>query len=165
MNPLFSTSNPECEIIITRKLDFPRELVFTAWSSPEHIAQWFGPIGFTLTTHEMNMTAGGVWRFTLHGPDGVDYPNKIEYREVLKPEQIIYTHSDDIEHANPGFHVVVTFAQTGNTTKLTLRSIFPSDEERDYMAKQCNAIEKGNQTLSRLDDYLVQLNAAKETTC
>ena len=54
-----------------------------------------GPNGFTTTIHEMDVQVGGVWRFIMHGPDGTDYPNKIVYREIVKPERLVYDHGDD----------------------------------------------------------------------
>ena len=68
-------------IVLSRMLQAPREQVFELWTSPEHLANWWGPNGFTLTTHEADIRPGGVWRFTMHGPDGVDYPNVLRYDE------------------------------------------------------------------------------------
>jgi uncharacterized protein YndB with AHSA1/START domain len=65
------------QIVTTRVLDAPRELVFKMWTDPEHIVQWWGPKGFTTTTYSMDVRPGGVWRFVMHGPDGTDYQNKI----------------------------------------------------------------------------------------
>ncbi len=66
------------EIVLTRRIKAPRELVWEAYTKPEHVMQWYGPNGFTLTIHEMDVRVGGVWRFMMHGPDGTDYPNPIE---------------------------------------------------------------------------------------
>ena len=64
------------EIVISRVFDAPRTLVFKAWTDPQHLAHWWGPNSFSLTTHEMEFKPGGVWRFVMHGPDGCDYQNK-----------------------------------------------------------------------------------------
>ena len=69
-------------IIATRVLDAPRELVWTAWTKPEHLAQWWGPDGFSTTTSAYNLRPGGVWRFVMHGPDGRDYQNRITFDEI-----------------------------------------------------------------------------------
>ena len=58
------------------------------WTDPEHVAKWWGPTGFTNTIYEMDVRPGGVWRFVMHGPDGIDYQNKIVYIEVVKPERL-----------------------------------------------------------------------------
>src|ERR1700722_521534 len=80
------------EIAATRIFDAPRELVFRMWTEPEHVAKWWGPIGFTNTIHEMDVRPGGVWRFIMHGPDGVDYPNKNVYLEVVRPDRLVWDH-------------------------------------------------------------------------
>jgi len=73
------------EIVTTRVVDAPRELVFRAWTEPEHVGQWWGPNGFTSTIQEMDVRPGGVWRLVMHGPDGTDYPNESIYLEVVRP--------------------------------------------------------------------------------
>lgn len=76
---------------MTRVFDAPRELVWNAWTDPHQVAQWWGPRGFTTTIHEMVVTPGGVWRHTMHGPDGTDYPNRNIFIGVVKPERIVYS--------------------------------------------------------------------------
>jgi uncharacterized protein YndB with AHSA1/START domain len=82
-------------MVITRTVDAPGELVWEAWTQPHHIARWWGPDGFRTTIHEMHVEVGGVWRFIMHGPDGTDYPNRIVYREIVKPERLVYDHAED----------------------------------------------------------------------
>ncbi|WP_372660853.1 SRPBCC domain-containing protein [Cohnella sp.] len=94
-----------------------RELVFEAWTNPKHVAQWWGPNGFTNTIHEMDVKPVGVWRFIMHGPDGVDYPNKIVYEEVVKPERLVYAHGSDEENDPERFQVTITFDDQGNKTE------------------------------------------------
>jgi uncharacterized protein YndB with AHSA1/START domain len=77
------------EIVITRVFDAPCELVFDAMADPKQVVQWWGPIGFTTTIHGMDVRTGGVWRHTMHGPDGTDYPNKSIFIEVVRPERIV----------------------------------------------------------------------------
>jgi uncharacterized protein YndB with AHSA1/START domain len=78
------------EIVTTRVFDAPRELVFKAWTDPDHLAQWWGPKGFTNTFQEFDMRPGGIWRFVMHGPDGVDHKNKSVFVEVVKPGRKVY---------------------------------------------------------------------------
>ena len=80
------------EIATSRVFDAPRDLVWEAWTDPKHLARWYGPNGFTVTTHEMDVRPGGVWRLTMHGPDGTDYPNLTRYVEVVRPERLVYEH-------------------------------------------------------------------------
>jgi len=146
---------PDREIVITRVFDAPRELVFEAWTDPEHIPQWWGPNGFTTTIHEMDVRPGGVWRFVMHGPDGTDYGNKVTFVEVVKPERLVYDHGPGDESDSPQFHVTVTFDDEDGKTRLTLRLIFRSVAERDR-AVEFGALEGGNQTLERLAEHLAK---------
>ncbi len=143
------------EIVLTRTLNAPRELVFDAWTDPKHIAQWWGPNGFTTTNHDMDVRPGGVWRFVMRGPDGVDYKNKIVYIEIAKPERLVYSHGDE-DGDEPPFHVTVTFAEQGGKTHLTIRILFASAAQRDKNA-EFGAIELGNQTLARLAEHVSKM--------
>lgn len=140
-------------IVVTRLFDAPRDLVFDAWTDSRHVGNWWGPRGFTTTTHEMDVRPGGVWRLTMHGPDGVDYQNKITYLEVAKPERLVY------DHAGGEARVTVTFEDQGGKTRLTMRMVFRSAEVRDVVVKKHNAVEGANQTLDRFGE---QLNKMQE---
>lgn len=142
------------EIKTTRVFNAPRELVFQVWTDPEHVAQWWGPNGFTNTIQEMNVRPGGVWRFIMHGPDGVDYDNKVVFLEVVKPELLVYIHGD--EGRPDYFHVTVNFAEQGNQTRLTMQLLFKTAEERDEVVQKHGAAEGLNQTLGRLEAYLAK---------
>ena len=147
-------------IIATRVLDAPRELVWTAWTKPEHLAQWWGPDGFSTTTSAYDLRPGGVWRFVMHGPDGRDYENRITFDEIVKPERIRYHHGggDDVEPVQ--FRTTVTFENlAGDRTQLTLHAVFPSAAARERVIKQYGADKGAVQTLSRLADYLANLTA------
>ncbi|MDB5907214.1 MAG: uncharacterized protein JWP34_1328 [Massilia sp.] len=141
------------ELVLSRLLNAPRTLVFDTFTEPRHINKWWGPNGFTTTTHEMAFEVGGRWRFTMHGPDGTDYPNLIVYTEIVRPERIGYDHGDDVEHAAPGFKVKVTFEDREGKTFLTLRMTVESAARLEEM-KKFGAVEGGNQTLERLEQYL-----------
>ena len=149
------------ELSITRLLNAPPELVWEVWTKPEHIANWWGPVGFTTTTHEMNIKPGGVWRFMMHGPDGKDYPNKIVFIEVVKPERLVYNHTGEEETENIRFHVTVNFEKQGNKTKLTMRSLFESEEEFIRVMKEYGAEEGMKQTVDRLEEYLEDKQSAQ----
>lgn len=141
-------------IIIERTFDAPRELVFKAWTDPERVGQWWGPDGFTTTTQEMEVKPGGVWRFVMHGPDGTDYPNKIVFREVEEPARLVYEQSGDAEGTPVQFVTTVTFAEQAGKTHITLYSLFPSTEARDWVVREHGAIEGGKQHLARLDAHV-----------
>ncbi|HYH13179.1 MAG TPA: SRPBCC domain-containing protein, partial [Thermomicrobiales bacterium] len=71
------TSTPAHEpiIVITREFDAPRELVWQAWSDPDHVAAWYAPEGFTVPRIELDFRPGGVMELDMQGPDGTIYPN------------------------------------------------------------------------------------------
>lgn len=142
------------EIFLCRDFNAPRELVFDAWTRPEHIVQWWGPNGFTNTNQEMEVRVGGIWRVIMHGPDGTDYPNKVQYQEVVRPERLVYLHSDDVEQGGIHFRVSVTFAELAGKTRLTMRMVFDSKAERDQVVDEFGAIEGADQCMARLADYL-----------
>ena len=144
------------EIAATRVFDAPRELVWKVWTDPEHVAKWWGPDGFTTTTHSMEVKPGGVWRFVMHGPDGRDYQNKITYLEVVKPERLVYKHGGDKEVEPVNFHVTVTFREQDGKTRLDMRMIFPSAKARDHVIETYGAFEGLKQHLGRLGEYLAK---------
>jgi uncharacterized protein YndB with AHSA1/START domain len=146
-----TSSTADREIATERLLDAPRELVWTAWTDPKHVAQWWGPNGFTNTIHDMDVRPGGVSRFMMHGPDGTDYPNKITYIEVEKPSRLFYLHGDD---ETDRFQVTVTFEDAGGKTKLTMRSVFKTKADRDFVVEKHGAIDGMNQTLDHLTQHL-----------
>jgi uncharacterized protein YndB with AHSA1/START domain len=150
------TSDPKV-IAGTRIFDAPRALVFSAWTEPRHLAQWFGPNGFSLTTHSFEFRPGGTWRFVMHGPDGRDYQNRVTFDEIVPPERLAYHHGggDDVESVQ--FKTIVTFEDLGGQTKLTLRGIFPSAKERDRVIREYGADKGQVETLARLAAYVKQL--------
>jgi uncharacterized protein YndB with AHSA1/START domain len=139
------------EITVTRVFSAPRELVFAMWTDPKHIANWFGPKGFTTTTYEMDVRPGGKWRHTMRGPDGARYPNEIIYREVVKPARLVYSHVSP-----PPFLMTVTFVAQGNQTRLTAQMLFDTAALRDQTIKQFGAAEGLHSTLQRLAEVLAQ---------
>jgi uncharacterized protein YndB with AHSA1/START domain len=147
-----STDTSDREILVTRVFDAPRALVFKLWTDPKHVAHWWGPNGFTITNYEMDVRPGGVWRFVMHGPNGVDYQNKVVYREVLEPARLVYSHV-----SGPQFEMTVTFDEDGGKTKLTARMLFESAALRDKTIKEFGAVEGLKQTLGRLGEHLAQV--------
>jgi uncharacterized protein YndB with AHSA1/START domain len=149
-------SNP-LAMVGTRILDAPRDLVWSVWTDPKHLAQWWGPDGFTTTTSSHDFRVGGVWRFVMHGPDGRDYENRITYDEIVPPERIAYHHGggDDVEPVQ--FKTTVTFADLGRKTRVTFRGVFPSAAERARVIKEYGADKGLVQTLSRLAAHVEAL--------
>jgi uncharacterized protein YndB with AHSA1/START domain len=157
-NSLDLVSHPR-SIIGIREFDAPRDLVFSAWTDPKHLAQWWGPNGFTTTTHSFDMRPGGVWRFVMHGPDGRDYQNRITYEDVVPPERIVYRHGGGGEDVEPvQFKTTVTFEDLGAKTRITMRMDFPSAAERDRVIKDYGADKGLVQTMARLADHVSSLS-------
>ncbi|HEX6231710.1 MAG TPA: SRPBCC family protein [Jiangellaceae bacterium] len=141
------------EIVISRTIAAPRELVFEAFTDVRHLSQWWGPTGFTTTTRAFEFREGGSWDFVMHGADGTDYPNWITWREIDRPVRITLLHGDSADDPN-AFESVLTFEARGETTHLAMRTVFPTAELRDQAVKEYHAIEGGEQTLGRLADYV-----------
>ena len=141
-------------IVGTREYDAPRDLVFSAFTDPNHLAQWWGPNGFKTTTLSFDMRPGGVWRFVMHGPDGLDYQNLITYEEVTPPERIVYRHGggDDVEPVQ--FRQIITFEDLGGRTRIVWRGDFPTAGERDRVVKEYGADTGLVQTMARLAEYV-----------
>lgn len=155
-NPTEDIANRE--IVITRVFDAPRELVWKAMTDPQHVVHWWGPKGFTTTIEKMDVRPGGVWKHIMHGPDGTDYPNKSIFTEIVKPERIVYSHGGG-KKGGPGaqFEATWSFDAQGDKTKVTIRMLFPSAADRDFVVKEFNAIEGGKQTLERLAEHLPKM--------
>ena len=113
------------EIVSTRIFAAPREEVFAAFADPRRLAQWWGPLGFTNTIHQFDLRPGGVWHFTMHGPNGADYPNQSEFNEVVRPERIVFQHLGPIHP----FQMTMTFAKQGRKTVLTWRMLHETAAE------------------------------------
>jgi uncharacterized protein YndB with AHSA1/START domain len=148
------------EIVTTRILEAPRELVWQVWTDPQHIAQWWGPTGFTTTTAAMDVRVGGQWRFTMHGPDGHDYKNLITFLELNAPSRLVYKHGGDQDLEPVNFTTTVTFdAMPGepNRTRLTMRAVFSSAKAREFVIREYNAAEGGKQTIARLAGHVEAL--------
>lgn len=144
------------ELLFTRSFDAPRELVYKAWIDPQQLAQWWGPNGFTLTTKDMEVKAGGAWRFIMHGPDGTDYKNRIVYIEVQEPTRLVYRHAGEEGDEPVHFKVTVTFEEQDGQTNLTMHMVFDSKKELDYVIEKYGADQGGIQTINRLAEHIAR---------
>lgn len=152
------SSNSDREIVITRVIHFPRELVWDAMTNPEHVVNWWGPRGFTTTIEKMDFKVGGTWKYVMHGPDGTDYANKSTFTEIEKPERIVYVHGGAKE-GGPSVQFVGTWtfdALDESSTRVTIRQVYPTKEERDTTANVYGALEGGKQCLARLAEFTIR---------
>ena len=147
------------EIVLCRVFDAPRELVFRAWTEKEHLPRWFGPKGFSCTTHEIDIREGGRWRFDMRAPDGTLYPNLIVYLEVKYPERLVMDHGTGEDEDPRRFRVIVTFDEQSNKkTVVTMRQLHPTRAARDA-GIGFGAVELGYQTLDKLAEHVKTLAA------
>ena len=155
-----TAKNNSNEIRIIRIYDAPVQLVWDAWTDPQQVAQWWGPRGFTITTHSKDLKPGGHWNYTMHGPDGVDYPNKTKYFEVEKCSKLVYDHGGNDEQA-PLFRVTVLFSEIDGKTKMDMCMTLPTPEAVVEIRK---IIKKagGNSTWDRLAEYVEKKSSGKE---
>lgn len=141
------------QIVMSRIIDAPRDVVFEAFTEVRHLSQWWGPDGFTTTTHSFEFRVGGVWEFVMHGPDGIDYPNWIMWRTIDRPKLITLLHGNS-EDDPDAFESILTFKARGDATEIVMRNIFRTKQLRDQAAEEYRAIERGQQTLGRLAKYV-----------
>ena len=150
-----SMANEEQELVLTRVFDAPRELVFKVWTDPKHVAQWWGPKGFTNPFCELDLRPGGAILIHMRGPDGTVYPMTGIYQEVVRPERLVFTSGALDADGNPLFEVLttVTFTEESGKTKqiLKARVIKRTAQAAPYLA----GMEAGwTQSLERLAAYV-----------
>jgi len=144
-----STTNETRELSISRLINAPQELVWEAWTNPEHIRHWWGPVGFNSTISKMEVSEGGEWIFVMHGPDGTDYKNKHVYITLEKPSLIIMRHE-----SFPPFVMTARFEAKGTQTLVTLHSVFESASQLQEVIKVFKADEGMVQNITRMDEYI-----------
>ncbi len=157
-----SRIDDERELVHSRVFTAPRELVWRAFTEAERIAMWWGPNGFTTTTHEMVVRPGGLWRFVMHGPDGTDYPNTIRYEEVERPSLLRYSQHGGKASDPVQFNATVTFVERAGSTEVVMRLLFPSAGLRETAVRVYGAEEGRRQTLARLEDHLRSARAQEK---
>jgi uncharacterized protein YndB with AHSA1/START domain len=127
----------------SRELPAAPEAVFAAFRDPARLARWWGPDGFTNTIHTFEFRAGGSWEFTMHGPDGHDYPNQSEFLEIVPDSRIRIRHI-----SQPRFELSVSLEATPAGTLVSWVGIF---ENSAFAEKSRGFLEAANeQNLDRL---------------
>lgn len=154
------TSANANELSITRLYNAKIEQVWNAWVDSNLVAQWWGPRGFSLTTKHKDVRTGGDWLYTMHGPDGTDWPNHTKFLEVEKFKRLVYDHGG-FEDKPPMFRVTVLFSESNNTTTMEMTMAFPSPEALEQSKKIIKEAD-GNSTWDRLAEFLEQQSCGKE---
>lgn len=152
--------NKANEIHLSRIYDAPVRMVWDAWTQDDQVAQWWGPRGFTITTHSKDLRPGGHWNYTMHGPDGIDYVNKTQYLEVVTHSKMVYDHGGNDEQ-KPLFRVTVLFNEVDGKTHMEMTMALATPEAAEDTKK---FIKKagGDSTWDRLAEYLEKSATKKE---
>jgi uncharacterized protein YndB with AHSA1/START domain len=153
-------------IIMSRTFDAPRDVVWTAFTTPKHVAKWYGGHGFANPVCEMDVRPGGLWRHTMRTPDGTDFQMTFVFVEVVKPEKLVWQNANHPKPAPPGqLNVVntVTLEDAGRRTKWRFVALFDSMAERDL------ALNKGftrviTQGCDKLNSIVSELSTVAEAT-
>jgi uncharacterized protein YndB with AHSA1/START domain len=141
-------SHPSGGIATTRLLPWSRKRVWAAFSEPAALAAWWGPAGFTNSFHEFDFRPGGVWRFTMHGPDGAAYAMDHRFLEIVTPERIV------VRHLQPGhdFTLTVTVTDHARHTEIAWRMLF--DDPVEAARVRSLVLPANDQNLDRLEAHL-----------
>jgi uncharacterized protein YndB with AHSA1/START domain len=155
-----ATPSKPNEIRLVRVFDAPVAAVWDAWTDNEQVAQWWGPRGFTITTHSKDLRPGGHWNYTMHGPDGTDWPNTTQYLEVEKHRKMVYDHGGT-ETSPPLFRVTVLFEERGGKTHMDMTMSLATPEAAENTRKVIHK-HGGNSTWDRLAEYVEKKSHGKE---
>lgn len=138
----------EGEIVTNRLLPWPREQVWAAISDPAALAAWWGPNGFTNTFQSFEFRPGGVWKFTMHGPDGAAYVMDHRFLEIAAPEHIVIRHLQ----AGHEFTLTIALAAQGACTALGWHMAFDDPAEAERV--RAFVVPANEQNLDRLSACL-----------
>ena len=155
-------ATPDREIVMSRVISAPRELVFEAFTQVRHLSRWWGPEGFSTTTRSFEFRVGGAWDFVMHGPDGTDYQEWITWREIVPPERIALLHGESRDDPD-AFESVLAFEPAGDETRIVMRTVFLTKELRNVAVEKYHAIEGGEQTLRNLAAYVTEVARERST--
>lgn len=144
-------TTPDSEIVSSRIFNSPRELIFRAWSNPNHLKNWWGPAGFTNTFNEFDFRVGGKWSFIMHGPDKGNYVNECEFIKIEEPSLIAWQRI-----SKPLFQVVATFEEIStDKTKLVFKMLFDTPEECRKLKPF--VVDKNEENFDKLENELAKM--------
>lgn len=172
---LHADKSADSDFVVSRIYTAPRELVFSAFTDPQHLQHWWGPAGFTVVAAKMDLRPGGSYHFGLRAPNGEMMWGKFVYREIVPPRRLVWVHSFADEAGNAIKHpmsldwpllmlATVSFDAHGNGTKLTLRfsALDATEAERNVFKANHDSMQQGfGGTFDQLETYLAGLGAGK----
>lgn len=142
----------ESEIVSSRIFNFSNELLFRAWSEPEHLKNWWGPAGFTNTFHQFDFKVGGKWVFTMHGPEKGNYQNECEFIKIDEPHLIAWQRI-----SQPLFQILATFEEVNpNQTKLVFKMLFETAQECSKLKPF--VVDKNEENFDKLEVELAKMS-------
>lgn len=148
MEAIVDTKNKT--IVSSRLIDAPVHIVFRAFSNAENLKHWWGPAGFTNTISKFDFKPGGAWKFVLHGPDGIDYPNTCEFVEIVEHEKVVFIHHLPV-HV---FSMTLGFEPIGDKTRFTFTMVFEAQGEVERI--QQYVVPANEQNFDRLEAFIHQ---------
>src|SRR6266540_3356208 len=154
-----ASNEADREIVVSRIIEGPRRLVFDAFTSATHLAEWCAPTGGKIITHAFDFKPGGVWDSTIQGPDGRAYPNHWVWKEIVPPERIVWMYSLKKDDPN-AVKTTLTLVERGAATEVTLRMLYGTKEERDEKVAKYYAAQGARQTLDSLAAYVTSARAS-----
>ncbi len=144
-------TTPDSEIVSTRIVNASRELVFSAWTDPNHLKNWWGPAGFTNTFHEFDLRPGGRWRFTMHGPEKGNYQNEVEFLVIDRPSFLAWK-----RHSKPLFQVVASFEEVAaDKTRIVFKMLFETADECNKLKPF--VVDKNEENFDKLELELTKM--------
>lgn len=135
-------------IISTRMINAPAELVFKAFSNPENLKHWWGPAGFTNTIDRFEFKPSGTWTFTMHGPDGANYPNRCEFIDIVENRKVIFIHHLPV-HV---FTMTLDFEPVGSQTKFSFTMVFEEQGEVERIRQY--VVPANEQNFDKLESFV-----------
>ena len=126
----------------SRLFSEPPDAVYAAFAQPERLAQWWGPDGFRNTFDVFDFRVGGMWRFTMHGPDGTSYPNEVSFVAIEPARRIVIRHL-----SWPHFQLTLSLERADAGTRVTWEQTFESAEVAASL--QHIAVPANEQNLTR----------------
>lgn len=138
------------EVRTTRIIAAPCERVFAAWTDPAQLASWWGPQGFTNTFHRFELKPEGMWEFTMHGPNGMDFNNTCVFKRIEPPGYLEFDHLKEMHF----YKAIVNFTEVEGGTRIDWIMRFNTAEE---LAPIRGFIEKANEeNLDRMERQLTK---------
>ncbi len=159
---MIEASGPSRKLTLSRHYKAPRDLVWSVWTDPKHVAAWWGPFGTEQTQCEIEAIVGGTFLVAMTAPDGSEHPSQGVIKEFDPPNKLVIEGDANAPDAcgaglPPRAVITVFFEEEDGGTRLTLVALFPSDAARDA-AKESGYVSSWNETLDALAPFLAELS-------